>query len=350
MTQAPLLSVLLLLSCASKAAVADNPKITATLSEAPGPKIVCEGTAEVPDGIVLNVELFISSQPDKLDHRQVRVKDGAFAAPFEPFKRRERNLPGQYRVKVHYHEAFQVRPLPDVGAFFVEASATFGTAAEIAAAHKGVRDRLTADLNGFKAVADDVVAAFDAAQGKPDPKEWTKRVEGWKKSCTDIEDRAAVDPDYKALGFGRITQTSTEYLREKVRGIVEHAGAGRTADVRLSREQLEGMIRSIIIEIAPAGSTTADRRHLIGQARGALTAALESEGPAFAACKRAFTEAVFRLNLKASGLAQEILRQIAEDGVVYFDTADADREKAKPLIAPLDRKLEDALRELTKTE
>ena len=141
-----------------------------------------------------------------------------------------------------------------------------------------------------------------------------------------------------------------EYLREKIRGMVEHGGAGRASDFQLGREQLDGMIRAIIIEIAPAGSTTADRRELIGQARGALTAALEAEGPAFAATRRAFTEAVFRLNLKASGLAQEILRQIAEDGVVYFDTADANRDSAKPLAAPLDKKLDDALRELTKTE
>ncbi|HEX7898457.1 MAG TPA: hypothetical protein VF950_11900 [Planctomycetota bacterium] len=329
-----------------------NPKITATLAEAPGPKIVCEGAAAVPDGIILNVEIYLAGTKEMLKHELVRVKDETFKASFDLFRGRERNLPGQYRVKILYHDAFQLpnKALPNVPNFHVECASQIGTPAEIEAAHKTVRDRLSADLNGFKAVADDVVAAFDAAQGKPDPKEWKKRVEGWKRSCTDIEDRAAVDPDYKVLGYGRITQTSTEYLREKVRGLVEHAGAARAAEVRLGREQLEGMIRSILIEIAPAGSSTADRRQLVAQARGALTAALDAEGPAFAASKRAFTEAVFRLNLKASGLAQEILRQIAEDGVVYFDTADASRESAKPLAAPLDKKLGDALRELTKTE
>ena len=253
-------------------------------------------------------------------------------------------------MKVHYHGAFQPKPLEDVDPFFVETKARFGAPAEIEAAHKAVRDRLIAELNGFKAVADDVQAALDAAKGKPEEKDWRKRVDGWRRVVKEIEDRVVRDPDYKALGYGRITQTSTEYLREKVRGLVEIGGAGRASDFALSREQLDGMIRSIIIEIAPAGSTTADRRQLIGQARGAITAALESEGPAFAACKRAFIEAVFRLSLKATGLAQEILRQVNEDGVIYFDTADADREKAKPLVAPLDRKLEDALKELTKTE
>jgi hypothetical protein len=347
MTQAPLLSVLLL-SCSTSPQ--GNPKITASLVEAPGPKLVCEGTAEMPNGIVLNIEIFFEKQPEKITHQQVRVKDGAWSAPFLLFKGRERNLPGRYRVRVHYHPAFQPRPLENVDAYFVEATSQIGTAEEIETAHKAVRERLVADLKAFKALADEIQAAFEAAKGKPEPADWKKRVEGWKKACAEIEDRAALDPDYKALNFGRVTQTGTEYLREKVRALVEFGGAGREADLRLGKEQLEGMIRSIIIEIAPEGSTTADRRQLIGQARGALTSALEAEGPAFAACKRAFIEAVFRLSLKAEGLAREILQQVNEDGVVYFDTADADREKAKPLYPALDKKLTDALNALTKTE
>ena len=348
MTQATLLSVLLLASSPSKAV--DNPKITATLADSPGPKIVCEGTAEVPDGIILNIELYIKGEPEKLLHTLVRVKDGAFAASFEPFKGRERNLLGEYSVKVHYHGAFQPKPLENVDPFFIEAVARFGTPDEIAAAHKAVRERLVADLKAFKAVVDDVQAAFDASKGKPEPADWRKKVPVWQKSCSDIEGRCAGDPDYKVLGFSRATQTSTEYLREKVRGLVEYGGNGRGADFQVSREQFDSMLRSILIELAPAGSSTADRRQLVAQARGALVAALESEGPAFAGTRRQFTEAVFRLNMRASGLAQEILRQINEDGVAYFEQADADRDAAKKLFPPIDKKLEDALKELTKTE
>lgn len=328
----------------------DNPKITATLSDAPGPKVLCEGTAEMPDGVVLNVEIFYDKQPEKLDYQQVLVKGGVFTASFALYKRRERNLPGDYKVRVHYHNAFQRKPLENVDNYFVEAAARIGTKDEIEAAHKDARERLSGQLKGFKLVADDIAAAFDAANGKPDPKDWTKRVGGWKKAVSDLEDAVGLDPDYKALGYGRVTLSSIEYLREKVRALVEFGGAGRAADLRTGREQLDGMIRSILLEIAPAGSSTAERTQLIGQARAALTQAMDAEGPEFAAAKRAFTESVFRLNLKAGGLAQEILRQIAEDGVVFFDTADAERNKAKPLIPPLDKKLQDALRELTKTE
>jgi hypothetical protein len=328
----------------------DNPKITAALAEGPGPKIVCEGTADVPDGIILNVELYIKGEPEKLFHALARVKDGAFGTAFEPFKGRERNLPGEYRVKVHYHGAFQPKPLENVDPFFIEAAATFGSPAEIQAAHKAVRERLIADLQGFKVVAEDVQAAFDAAKGKPEPADWRKKVPAWQKGCADIESRVAGDPDYRVLGFNRITQTSTEYLREKVRGLVEYGGNGRAPEFQLSREQFDGMLRSILIELAPAGSSTADRRQLVSQARGALIAALEAEGPAFAGTRRQFTEAVFRLSMRATGLALEILRQVNEDGAAYFEQADASRDAARKLFPPLDRKLEDALKELTKPE
>lgn len=329
-------------------ALQQNPKLTVGVVEGPGPTLVCEGQTELENGTVLNVELYFGPKGDPLAHQLARVKDGAYKAVFPLFQGRERNLPGHYRAKANYHQAFQPRPNPNLGNFSVEGASKIGTAAEIDAAHKAVRERLVAELKVYKSIADEIVEAFQAAGGKPDPAEWKKKVEVWRRAAMGVEDRAGRDPDYKVLGFGRVTQSGLEYLREKVRALVEFGGAQRGPDLLLSREQLDGMIRAIVLEIAPEGSSTAERRDLVGQARGALTSALEAEGFEFAAARRAFTEAVFRLNLKASGVAVDILRQLSEEGAVYFQTADADRAAAKPLYPPLDKKLDALLRELTK--
>jgi len=329
-------------------ALQQNPKLTLGVAEGPGPALVCEGETELPDGTVLNVELFFGTRGEPLLHQFVRVKEGAYKAPFLLFKGREKNLPGLYRAKAHYHQAFQPRPNQDIGNFTVEGSAKIGTSAEIEAAHQAVRERFVAELKVYKALADEIHDAFQAAGGKPKPEEWKKKVEGWRRACMGVEDRAAADPDYKVLGFGRVLSSGLEYLREKVRALVEFGGAERGPDLLLGREQLDGMIRSIILEIAPEGSTTAQRRDLVGQARGALQAALEAQGPALAAARRAFTEAVFRLNLKASGVAVDILRQLIEEGNAYLDAAENDREAARKLHPTLDKKLDALLRELTK--
>ena len=325
-------------------------KIDGRLTEAPGPRLLCEGAVDVPDGVVLNIELFIAGRAEALDRLPTQVKQGAFSAAFAPFKGRERNLPGRYQARIGYHPAFQPQPLPDVGAFHVSVKLQVGTDAEIAEAHKAVRDRMIADLKGFGVIADDVRAAFEAAQGKVDPADWRKRTEGWKARCTEIEKRAAKDPEYQALAFGGITLTGTEYLREKVRGMVEYAGAGRAADLNLAREQLDAMIRSHILELAPPGSTTAERRTLVGIARGALVSALDAEGPAFAACRKGFVEALLKLSVKAPPEARDALLLISAQGSAFFDEADADRDRGRKLQPELDKKLAELLQLLTRTE
>lgn len=325
-----------------------NPKLTVGVVEGPGPTLVCEGETELEDGTVLNVELFFGPKGEPLDHKLAQVKKGAYRAVFPLFQGRERNLPGLYRAKANYHQAFQPRANPNLNNFSVESGAKIGTPAEIDAAHKAVRDRLVAELKVYKSLADEIHEAFQAAGGKPDPADWKKKVDVWRRACMSVEDRAGRDPDYKVLGYGRITQSGLEYLREKVRALVEFGGAQRGPDLLLGREQLDGMIRAIVLEIAPEGSSTAERRDLVGQARGALTSALEAEAFEFAAARRAYTEAIFRLGLKATGVAVDIVRQLTEEGATYFQTADADREAAKKLYPPLDKKLDALLRELTK--
>jgi hypothetical protein len=325
-------------------------KIEGRLSDAPGPRLVCEGTVDAPDGVVLNIELFIAGYAEPLDRLPTETKQGAFSASFAPFKGRERNLPGRYQARVSYHPAFQPQPLPDVAPFTVSVALPLGTDAEVAAAHKVVRDRMIADLKTFGEIGDEVRAAFEAAQGKVDPADWRKRTEGWKARCTEIEKRAAKDPEYRALGFGRITLSGTEYLREKVRGMVEFAGAGRAGDLNVARDQLDGMIRTQILELAPVGSSAAERRTLVGQARGALVSALDSEGPAFAACRKGFVEAVLKLSVKAPPEARDALLLISAQGSAFFDEADADRDRGRVLQPALDKKLAELLDLLTRTE
>lgn len=339
-------SALLLLALALQA----GPTIDGRLTDAPGPRLLCEGTVDVPDGIVLNIELFIAGRAEALERIPVQVKDKAFTAAFAPFKGLERNLPGRYQARISYHPAFQPQPLPDVAAFAVAVPLKLGTDPEVEAAHKVVRDRLIADLRGFGAIGDDVRAAFEAAKGAVDPADWRKRAQGWQARCAEIEKRAARDPEYAALGFGLVTMSGTEHLRGKIGAMVELAGAGKAADVQIVREQLEAMIRTTVAELAPPGSTTAERRTLVGQARGALVSCLDSEGPAFAACRKGFLEALLKLSVKAPPEARDALLVITEQGRAFFDVADADRERARPLVPDLDKKLADVLQLLLKTE
>jgi hypothetical protein len=344
------MTALLALAFSVQAPLQEHPKVDGSLTEAPGPRLVCAGTADVPDGVVFNIELFIDGRGEPLGRIPVRVKEGMFTAAFDAFKGCARNLPGSYRARVSYHPAFQPVPLAGVAAFHVFVPLKIGTPEEIAAAHKAVRDRLIADLKGFGEIGDDIRAAFEAAKGKVDPADWRKRTEGWKARCTAIEKRTAADPEYAALGCGTVTLSGTEYLREKVRGLVESGGAGREADLQVGREQLDGMIRGMILDLAPPGSTAAERRALIGQARGAAVSALDAEGPAFAACKKGFLEALLKLSVKAPPEARDALLLVTAQGTAYFDEADASRERARKLQPDLDRKLADVLQLLLKTE
>ncbi len=351
MANASLLLLCILACSAPQAAPAPGFKIAATLAEAPGPQLVCEGTAEVPDGIVLNLELFIDGRGDALARQVVRVKDGKFRMPFDVFRGAERNLPGHYRVRISYHAAFQPKPLPDVDAFHVFVPLKIGTADEIVAAQRTVRERLLRDLKEFAVIADDVQAAFEAAKGKIDPADWRTRTEGWKARCLAIEKRAAKDPDYAALNYSHLTQSGTETLRNMLRQIVEVGGAGRAADLQVGRQRLDAMLRAMILETAPAGSTAAERRTLVGQARGALVSALDTQGgAALAACRRGFSEALLKLNLKAPPEARDALLEISGLGSAYFDVVEASRERAQKLQPDLDKRLADVLQVLVTPE
>ncbi len=336
-------SLLLLCLLAPQAAPAPGFKLAGTLAEAPGPRLVCEGTAEVPDGIVLNLELFIDGRAEALANQLVRVKDGKFAVPFDAFKGAERNLPGNYRTRISYHPAFQPKPLPDVDAFQIFIPLKIGTSDEIIAAQRSVRERLIRDLREFSAIADDVHAAFEACKGQIDPADWTKRTEAWKTRCLAIEKRTSRDPDYAALNYGTITMSGTENLRNTLRQIVEVAGAGRAADLQAGRQRLDGAIRGMILETAPAGSTGAERRDLVGRARGALVSALDTQGPALAACRRTFTDAVLKLSLKAPPEARDALLEISGLGASYFEQIEASRERGQKLQPDLDKRLADVL-------
>lgn len=326
------------------------PKVEGALAAGPDGVLTLTGSAEVPDGLAFNLELFLEGRKEALAQKLVQVKGGSFTGSFDTFKSAGRVFPGRYHARINYHPGFTPRPLPGVDRFHVDVPLQVGTPDEATKAHQAARDRLAADLRAFGGVGDEVREAFEKAKGKPAPAEWQKLADGWKARILELERRASRDPEYHALGYIGLTTAGTEHLREKVRGLVEHGGAGREAELQTGHESLKSTIRGMVLEMAPAGSTTAERRTLIGQARGALVAALDAEGPAFAGCRRGYTEALLKLTVKAPPGSLDRLQSAIADGADFFERADADRAAGRKLLPALDKKLDDLLQALTKTE
>ncbi len=324
------------------------------------PVILCEGTTNLPDRSLIDISVYFGEVNVGREMRRlgVETRGGKFSREFPIYA--ERNLAGPHVIRFVFDPNLQ---RPEVRAAMGErlrpvssdVKLHVGTAAEAERDREKFMRRLSADIRGFLAVADEVEAEYRKARGRPfDPPAWEKLMEGWTRRVQEIEKGAVALPEYRALNLEFISDHGLEDLRNILLHLAVSCRAAlrdpanletpriirdsRTGLARTSQKYLEGLV--------PRGARDEALMGLAREARAALQEALGRTGDEGARARRRFREAILLLDTRAPGILHDAIIGIVADSVPFFDAVDAGREEARALHGKLDARLEALLREL----
>src|SRR5213078_2167402 len=78
------------------------------------PSLVCDGTATLPDGALLNAYLYYGrvNEGREIAKDTTTVKGGKFTQDFAPFSKSKKNLAGKYIVRFRFDPNFQAQAMP----------------------------------------------------------------------------------------------------------------------------------------------------------------------------------------------------------------------------------------------
>lgn len=327
-------------------ALVQAPTIEVTLREEPGDHavLVAAGAASLPDGAVLNLDLFFQDETESpLARELVRLRKGAFSAAFDPFPRRPRPLAGRYRLRAVYDPNFQPSPLEGVPRTAVDADFRLGSEDDGRREQEAARERLRGELRAFGALADEVRAALE--DPKTDAARWPSIQDEVARRCAEIERRVYQDREYTALRLQRPVG-GVESLRGTVKALARSAAEGQAGDFREGRERLRVLIEQLVGLIDDRKPAVDEVRLLADEARKNLAQALHMDGDNLLQARRKFMEAVFALNRHVPDEPRAALLAVARDAAKYFEVVSVDRPEAKRLHAEIDTRLVNLLNAL----
>jgi hypothetical protein len=320
---------------------------------APGrkpPVLLCSGSFAAPDGTVCNVELLLDTPGGRNPVKQglLRVRDRRFSFVFEPFKGRERNLPGVWIARVTYDPFLQPADPPFPKAATAEGVLRLGEPEAIRKARQEVADRLVAGLRTFGAGADEVLKARQADREKADPARWAPLYESLRKRYLELRNREVLDPEVQALGLLRVPDHGMHQARDFVLELVEMAKRGEDVTMAQARERLDREIVMMLEFISLQTTEISQGRLLARGARETLQTAAGLPAEARPAAKRRFLESVLQLGRYIPPTEAGNVAEISSGGVAYFDALESGAGDPARLWEDLDRRLRELHERLPK--
>ncbi len=336
------------------AAAQDTLTIKGSLRELPaegkdGPALLCEGSANLPNGTVLTAYLYYDRVVDgkELHRNFTAVKDGTFTQDYPVYQKR--NFPGKYIARFIYDPSLQNLGAPDFPRTFVDIPLQIGGPEDVARETKAVRDQLAGEIKAMTALGDQVKAKLDELKGKP-ASDWEPLIAAWRDEAIRIQKRA--DPrrvrEYSVLRLELIADNGFEDLTGMLLGA---AGCAARGDRSVCLEGLTRMSQSAekwISDISsPKLTDLGQMASLIDEARALLRKALDNPDQPTLPLRRKFLEMTELLDKSVPEAFHEAVLGISSRGSAFFIAVADKTAEAKTLHADLDgllKRLGDTLR------
>src|SRR4051812_13785307 len=221
--------VTLLLALAAQ----DSLTIKGSLKEVPaegkeGPALLCEGTANLPNGSVLSAALYYDKfvEGKELFRDFATVKDGAFVQDYPVFAKK--NFPGNYVPRFTYDPELQSLGGANFPRGFVDISLRIGDPDDVARESKAVREQLAGEIRAMTAMGQEVKLKLDELKDKP-ASAWDALIATWRDEALRIQKR--VDPrktrEYVILQLSFIADNGFEELAETLLSAARCGAAGQ---------------------------------------------------------------------------------------------------------------------------
>jgi hypothetical protein len=326
----------------------DSLSIKAELKDVPaqgkeGPALVCEGTANVPNGIGLVAQLYYGTKAidgKELFSDTAIVMNGKFSQVFPVFP--QRNFPGRYVARLIYDPVLQGLNAPNFPRTVVEIPLQIGGPADVDREGQAVRDQLVGEIRALLAIGDQIKAKFDEFRGKPQEdreavqKEWQDKT---------LEIRKRVDPrnhrEYFILRLDLLADSGMEDLT----GIVLSCGRCFVLDQR--DKAVEGLTRLRqsceywIGEIQhPKLQDVGRMTESLEECRSIARKVLEKPDEPVLPARRRFLELMGILDKSVAADYHEAILGISDRAVAFFSAASDKSPDARKLHAELDGLLE----------
>jgi hypothetical protein len=324
------------------------PPIGVELAEDPTPgrkppAVAVKGSLDAPDGVILHVRLLLENPlgQHEVDHALARVRQGRFACAFECFRGKARNLPGVWTARAEYDPTLQaLQPPPFPGRAAGDGVLRLGTPEEIRRAHQEVRDRLLADLKGFREAVLEPARAMEADRAQPDPARWTALRKDLDARTRALRDRGSNDRELKALGLSGIPEQGMDLLISIVVESVDMAKRGDAVTLGQARERLEREVTKMVALVGSLADQPDRGRAMVKRMREALKAVPALAPEARPAARRRYFEAVLELGRLVAPSDAAAVGELSSAGTAYFESLDGPAAESARLLRDLERRLQ----------
>jgi hypothetical protein len=346
MLQVPVAFSLLLACSTLQPAAPTRDLLKAELKEVPSdgksrPLILVEGTAGLPNGVVLNVYLHYGRSDSKAIFMDfATVSGGKFVQDCTVFKRR--NLPGKYIARIHFNPALQGQAIPGAVLTNLEVSLQVGTADDFEREAKAVRAQLAGEIQTLVGLGEEVKAKIQELKDKP-AGAWAESLREWTRKTVEIQGRSLPTgvPEYSILGLDLIADSGMENLAGILNSAARYAAAGKSADALEGLTRLRQTAEYWIGEINSPKIT--DPREIVRVIESARTLIQETlskpDVPALPA-RRRFVEMNALLQKSLSEDFQPVVLEIGTRSAAFFNAVSDKDAQMKEFHAELDKLLD----------
>jgi len=342
--------VTLLLALAAQ----DPLTIKGSLKEIPaegkeGPAILCEGTANLPNGSVLAAYLFYDKfvEGKELFRDFTTVKAGAFTQDFPVYAKK--NFPGRYVARFVYDPELQNLGAADFPRTFVDISFQIGGPDDVARESKAVREQLAGEIRSMTAIGQEVKLKLDELKDKP-ATAWDPLLSAWRDESTRIQKR--VDPrrtrEYIVLRLGFIADNGFEELGATLLSAARCGAAGQRALCLEGLTRLNQTAEKWISDIAsPRLTDFAQMAALVEEGRALLLKVTENPDKPILPSRRKFLEMTELLDKSVPETFHDVILGISDRASTFFAAAADKSPDLKTAYQDLDgllRRFADTLR------
>jgi hypothetical protein len=316
--------VTLLLALAAQ----DPLTIKGSLKEIPAegkaaPALLCEGTANLPNGAVLVAYLYYDkvSEGGELFRDFATVRAGAFTQEYPVFAKK--NFPGKYLARFIYDPELQNLAASDFPRTVVDLTLQIGGPDDVARESKAFREQLAGEIRSIMAVGQEVKLKLEELKDKP-ASAWEPLIAAWRDETTRI--RIRVDPrktrEYVILRLGSIADDGLEDLEKILLSAARCAAAGKHALCLEGLTRLNQTAEKWIGDISsPRLTDMTQIIALIEEGRALLLKVAESPDQPVLPTRRKFLEMIGLLDRSVPDTFHEVVLGINDRASTFFAAA-----------------------------
>jgi hypothetical protein len=316
--------VTLLLALAAQ----DPLTIKGSLKEVPaegkaGPALLCEGTANLPNGSVLSAYLYYEKAVEGRElHRDFAiVKAGAFTQEYAIYAKK--NFPGKYIARYVYDPDLQNLGASEFPRTTVDFLLQVGSPEDVDRESKAFRAQLAGEIRAMMALGQEVKLKLDELKDKP-ASAWDALLAGWRDESTRIQKR--VDPrkrrEYFILRLASIADNGFEELAATLLSAARCGAAGQPGLCHEGLTRLNQTAEKWISDISsPRLTDFAQMAALVDECRALLRKVAESPDQPLLPSRRKFLEMTELLDKSVPGDFHEGVLGISDRASTFFGAA-----------------------------